>query len=82
MYVFPVAAHLLRRILEEKKLFYLVEWEPERGNMPLVRTIKKRNELSQLWHFLKILDAKLSRFPLKKLKGMREVKGLLYSRGD
>lgn len=33
------------------------------------------NELSQLQILLKILDAKLSKFPVKEPKGVREGKG-------
>ena len=38
------------------------------------KTIKMGNELSQLWLLLKILDAKLSRFPVKEPKGEGEGK--------
>lgn len=51
----------------------MVECKSERGAIPLIkRIIKKENEFSELYLLLKILDAKLSRFPVKEPKGVRE----------
>lgn len=61
----------------------MVECKSERGAIPLIkRTIKNGNEFIQLYLLLKILDAKLSRFPVKEPKGVREGRALSNKSGS